>query len=532
MASSNGIVGKLISTMEQASLIDQRFAKNLHEESKHAVIPQLLDAGVDAALIAQQVAKLTNLPLLEMVDDDCLVDAKNKCIIKDATCYTSNVFDAVAIQKIAATHDIKHWGVLSSEYNFSSQDAVYDTITDEDSRLYLVKVLNEALNLEASDVHIEPDHKAVTVKVRIDGALKELTNLAIEHDSYPALANCILNKADCTPGEYISPKDGEFTHEYNSKKIQIRMSMVPSAVERSKISTLNYPGTFVLRLAGQNRQLQNIDALGFSPRQLQDFGGALRSPHGLIVVTGPTGSGKTTTLYAALRYLQNVRENWSFRTVEDPVEVNLQGITQTQVNESAQVTFANVLRSMLRQDPDVIMVGEIRDKDTMLVALEAAMTGHLVICTLHANSAIQAIHRLVMKGADADLLADVLVASTAQRVTPKLCDNCKVKIDVEDSNCSAYEKGILLQKNLNSFYTKGEGCQECDGGFKGRVLIAEILLFDAELKELVAQNTTTTAIEKACASSFQDMWYRALDLIKEGAIDFESAEFALGKLSL
>lgn len=521
-------MNSLLKSFKDMQLISELDVRRLGTSvAKNQLIPELMQLNVPAEAVASVIAEKVKLPLY-CEDGQAEVRVSDDCVIKAKVAYVTNVFDSQLATNLLSQFDIESWGVLPY-VSHSTDEMEYEEIAEEDASGYLQKVISKAVSVGASDIHIEPDVQSVTFKFRVDGALQLIDELSISHQSYPSLANCILKSANCTPGEYIQPKDGEFVWKKKNQPIQIRMSMVPAVVDSTIDHMGGYPGTFVLRLAGINKQLQNLDSLGLTETQLDVLQQVLKAPHGLFIITGPTGSGKTTSLYAIVRHLQNIRPNWSFRTAEDPVEVNLPGVTQTQINADANTGFAEVLKSLLRQDPDVIMVGEIRDHQTLSTAIEAAMTGHFVIATLHANSAIQAVHRLIQKGAEPDVLSDVLVATTAQRVVAALCSHCKTKVAYDDPEFpSVFKNGGGLQE---VYKPNPEGCSECKDGYHQRVLLAEINVpKKAERKLISEQASTQVILESAVSNGFSPMWQQALEMIEDGVIDLEKAELALGEL--
>ncbi len=283
-----------------------------------------------------------------------------------------------------------------------------------------------------------------------------------------------------------------------------------------RVSTL--PTVFgeriVIRLLDKSNRVLTLEELGFFPEDLEKYRRIIKKPYGLILITGPTGSGKSTTLYASLLELKTPRKN--IITIEDPVEYQIDGISQIQVNPKINLTFANGLRSILRQDPDIIMVGEIRDLETAEIAIHASMTGHLVLSTLHTNDAPSAVARLVDMGIEPFLIASSLEGVIAQRLVRRICDNCKVETDISDSQYHQIKRYYpdITPSQIKLY--KGEGCEECLGtGYKGRIAIYEIMEIDEELKGLISKNIETSqlrkkAIEKGMKTLVQDGIEKAL----------------------
>ena len=329
-------------------------------------------------------------------------------------------------------------------------------------------LLTEAVKQGASDIHIETFEKRLVVRFRVDGVLRE----AVEprRELAPLLISRIKVMAKLDIAEKRVPQDGRISLKVAGREIDVRVSTMPS----------NDSERVVLRLLEKEAGRLSLNALGMPRLRDQQFNRLLNRPHGIILVTGPTGSGKTTTLYAGLSAINNTSRN--ILTVEDPVEYNLEGIGQTQVNPKADMTFARGLRAMLRQDPDVVMVGEIRDLETAQIAVQASLTGHLVLSTLHTNSAAGSITRLRDMGVEPFLLATSLLGVLAQRLVRVLCKACKVQ-----QTPSVLEReflGDLLEENDKIF--SPVGCEECNHqGYKGRTGIYELLIVDEQLRQLI-----------------------------------------------
>ena len=349
----------------------------------------------------------------------------------------------------------------------------------------------QALEDKASDIHIEPEHEFVRVRNRIDGSLIEIAQLP------KSLLNPIVSRikimAKLDIAESRKPQDGKIRISTNGRDVDIRVSSFPTM----------YGENIVLRILDRSSVVLDLNRLGFSTGLLESFRGLLTRPHGIVLVTGPTGAGKTTTLYAALSTINTVEKN--IVTIEDPVEYQIPLIRQTQVNVKAGLTFAAGLRSLLRQDPDVMLVGEIRDRETAEVAVESALTGHLVFATLHTNDAPGAITRLVDMGVEPFLLASSLAGVLAQRLVRLICSQCKkektpAELHISDAD---YESLVKLHKLMSSrsksqaplkLY-QGEGCKTCKRtGFKGRVAIFELMVVDEKVRYSIAHRAPTAEI--------------------------------------
>ncbi|MFA6900542.1 MAG: ATPase, T2SS/T4P/T4SS family [Desulfurivibrionaceae bacterium] len=335
-------------------------------------------------------------------------------------------------------------------------------------------ILLKAVRQRASDIHIEPDHERVRVRTRVDGILREANIFPLE--MHPNLISRIKIMAHLDIGERRKPQDGRFEMPISGKEFDVRVSILP----------LNAGEKVVLRLLDKGTVRFNLQALGLEPYQRALFIEHLSRPHEIILVTGPTGSGKTTTLYGALNYLNSVEKN--IVTVEDPVEYELAGINQVQVNVRADLTFANSLRSILRQDPDIIMIGEIRDAETAEIAIQSALTGHLVLSTLHTNDAAGAVTRLIEMGIPPFLIASAVGLVVAQRLLRLLCPNCKATFtppeELQEALGLAYDPARLFYKPV--------GCDKCEGsGYKGRIAIYETMVISQAIEELILKKASS-----------------------------------------
>ena len=336
-------------------------------------------------------------------------------------------------------------------------------------------MLNQAVKSRASDIHIEPQEHSMVIRMRVDGMLREMVPPPAQMRSAVLARVKILSGMDIA--ERRLPQDGRLKIKAPRRDIDVRVSVLPTI----------YGEKIVMRLLDRESASHDLDKLGFEPKLLRDFKNSISKPHGIIIVTGPTGSGKSTTLYAALNFLKNPNDN--ITTVEDPVEYRLNGVNQVQVRSDIGLTFANCLRSILRQDPDIILIGEIRDRETMEIAVHAALTGHLVLTTLHTNDAPSTISRLAYMGLDRYLLASTLNLVTAQRLLRKLCDRCKEPAELPAPVIRRL--GLSPEDLARATVFEAKGCSACGGtGYKGRLPIFEFLPVDDEIKEKIAQGAT------------------------------------------
>ena len=381
---------------------------------------------------------------------------------------------------------------------------IIDAETDEDMNLneaaedapiirFVNQVLTEAIDLRATDVHIEPFEEELRVRYRIDGVLKQ-TSIASEVKHFQAAIVSrlkILSKLDIA--EKRLPQDGRIKIRIADREVDVRVSIIP----------MLYGEAIVLRLLDRSSILMGLDKLGMSLEDQQVSEKILDQPHGIVLVTGPTGSGKTTTLYAALSHINDIERK--IVTIEDPIEYQLHGINQIQVARKAGLTFANGLRSILRHDPDVILIGEIRDTETAEIAVQASLTGHLVFSTLHTNDAPSALTRLVDMGVEPYLVASSLEAVIAQRLLRMICPHCKRKVSRDEMDRLRTKYGRLPE-----VLYQGSGCRECQGtGYLGRKGIFEVMVVTEDVRALILENASprqlrTVAAERGMRSLRQD----------------------------
>ena len=378
---------------------------------------------------------------------------------------------------------------IAEQFLKEQENALGGDSEEEDSRkddvenspiVILVKnVIEQAVRQRASDIHIEPFETNVKVRYRIDGVLREI--MAYDKALFPAIIARIKIISGMDISEKRKPQDGRITIDVDYKEYDIRVSNLPTV----------YGEKVVMRLASKEGFNRAKSELGLRPEDLEKFDGILKNPNGIILVTGPTGSGKSTTLYTALAELST--EEVNVITVEDPVEANVKGVNQVQVNNKADMTFANALRSILRQDPDIIMIGEIRDSETAEIAVRASITGHLVVSTLHTNSTAATVGRLIDMGIEPYMLGDSLVGIIAQRLVRRLCDCKKARPATAD------EKRIMgLPSTAEQIVYDPVGCQSCNNlGYRGRIGIYEIMTINQKIRNLIAQRATADKIKVA-----------------------------------
>lgn len=406
---------------------------------------------------------------------------------------------------IVANRDLKK--LLEGVYNSSSvSDAANEYLNnlDELSEIErgnldinsapIVKLINSifdsAVSINASDIHIEAEQDKMKVRLRIDGFLKEILNTSIK------VHNSVVNRIKILAGMNISekrvPQDGRILHDAYGYAIDMRVSTMPT----------KHGEKVVIRLLNRENFLVDKRKLGLNQEESEIFDELVKKPYGIITVTGPTGSGKTTTLYSMLNELDYESQN--IITLEDPIEFDMKGINQTQVNQEAGLVFSTGLRAILRQDPDIIMLGEIRDKETAEIAVRAALTGHLVLTTIHTNDAAGTISRMLDMGIEPFLLSSSLVGVVAQRLVRKICPKCKTGYEANEE-----EKKILgfpIEESLTLY--KGLGCNNCMGtGYKGRIGVFEILKIDQEIKNMIDDRQNSEMIKgKAIENGFKTIF--------------------------
>jgi len=337
-------------------------------------------------------------------------------------------------------------------------------------------IIRLGVEIGASDIHLEPSDEKLRIRMRIDGVLREIDSVI---SSRTALISRIKIMSGLDIAEKRIPQDGRSEIFYQNRKIDLRIASLPTI----------FGEKIVIRILDQGKNMLSIGSLDFSEENLHRYECLYKVPHGIVLLTGPTGSGKTTTLYSTLGELNSVEKN--IIAIEDPVEYQLDGINQVSVNSKTGLTFARGLRSIVRQDPDIIMVGEIRDEETASIAVQAALTGHLILSTLHTNTAIGAITRLLDMGIERYKLASALKGSAAQRLVRRLCEKCKKK-----RSAKAYELAYLESDTPVELY-KPSGCPDCDNiGYRGRIAIQEVFVMDEQVLNSFARGASEKEIEK------------------------------------
>ncbi len=418
--------------------------------------------------------------------------------------YQSNNALGALLNKISANSLFKSTSKISME---QLRQLAGDQSIMELARCMMLLALKE----RASDIHIEPGEEAVRIRFRIDGILHE--RLKLDATLLPPLLTRIkvLSKLDIT--EKRRPQDGRMHLDLTNRSIDIRVSIIP----------IIYGEKVVLRILGQAdiTDVPSLSDLMLSRSVLDTVYRILSHPHGVFFVTGPTGSGKTTTLYAALKHINKPGSN--IVTVEDPVEIRLPGINQVQVNRDVGLDFASALRAFLRQDPDVILLGEIRDAETAKIAAQAALTGHLVLATMHTNDSLQAVTRLIDIGVDPFLVAPSIIGTMAQRLVRRLCDNCKERVRLSDEEAGSL---FMMTPGQEVFFYRAKGCERCSQtGYFGRIAVHEIFVINDQVRTLIARSPSIQDLKEIAArSGFRSLRYDGIKKVLRGLTTIEEID--------
>jgi type II secretory ATPase GspE/PulE/Tfp pilus assembly ATPase PilB-like protein len=387
-------------------------------------------------------------------------------------------------------------------------------IVGDELKELLDELLNDAIVHNATDIHIEPEEKISTIRFRIDGIL--YFKFCIPLEVHNNLVNVVFSKAEITVSDFYRFHDARFQHAYSDHPVDIRVSCIPSI----------FGPALVLRLLDANKTLITLKDLGFNPMHFDNINHIVRKPHGIIIVTGPTGSGKTTTLYAILNQLKSL--STKVITIEDPVEIKMPLINQVQINEKQGISFAHATRAFLRHDPDIILIGEIRDHDTAQEAIRASITGHRVLSTLHTNTAVDSIYRLHDLGIDLSHIANSILCVISQRLIRKLCPFCRKRVTVKNEALPGFIKKEFEDLGSEFRVSKARGCSHCQAGYKGRTVIAEILEFDDEARDMVSSGKLDLLRHKAEKEAYPSLRYDAAMLILRGVTSLEEAERVVG----
>ena len=459
-------------------LVDPRIVHLLPKEKaiQYQVIPMfcvnglltLAAADIYSPFIFKEVSRITNMEIQPVLCRSAdILDAINECYREE-----------VNIDEVMTRMDVS--GIEIVKANQERDITEIAEMAEGSPVISLTNmILLKAIRDRASDIHLEPQPHKFQLRIRIDGLLYEL--MAPKIEMHPAVVSRLKVMANLDISERRIPQDGRIQVLVDEGVVDIRFSSMPT-IHGEKV---------VLRILDQRQAILDLNQLGFDAPVLALFKLLLKRPHGLILVCGPTGSGKTTTLYSAVTLLNTMEKN--IITIEDPVEYQLKGINQNQVKEAIGLNFAKFLKHALRQDPDIIMVGEIRDRETAEIAIQASLTGHIVLSTLHTNDSASAVTRLLEMGIEPYLISSALLAALAQRLIRTICPKCKTTHYAPQSVL----KDLGLDESKKIPLAKGRGCSECyDSGFKGRTGIHEIIAMDDGLRELILTNPTIDVIQR------------------------------------
>ncbi|CCQ95971.1 Type II secretion system protein E [[Clostridium] ultunense Esp] len=481
--------------------------------------------------IPENIARRYDLIAIELKGNLLIVamaDPLNIFAIDDIKLYTNYEIQPVISDKDSIRSNMDKYyrketaEKVLEEFAKSYEHKDINNLEDEElievSTAPVVKLINsiieQAVDMRASDIHIEPWDEEIRIRFRIDGDLQDIMRLSINSLSALVTRIKIIGKMDIA--EKRIPQDGRVETKVNNKEIDMRISSIPTV----------YGEKIVLRLLDRSNFMFTKSELGFKDENLRLFNKILEQPYGMVLVTGPTGSGKTTTLYAVLKELNKVEKN--IITIEDPVEYKLEGINQVQINPRAGLTFANGLRSILRQDPDIIMVGEIRDSETAKIAIRAAITGHLVLSTLHTNDSPSSIVRLIDMGVEPYLVSSAVIGVVSQRLIKGLCSNCKVPYEANFS-----EKSLLgIDKDESITLYRSRGCNRCNNGFIGRRAVHEVMVVNEDIRKLINEEASIDILRTSAKNSgMTTLLNNSLELALYGISTLEEclkAGFTLG----
>ncbi len=460
------------------SLLPEKLVKT------YQVIPIDFDSSTNTITVAMfdplDLIAIDNLKLATNCEIKVVVARKNE-ILEAINKYYEKKETIEEIEKQAEKEfDISETKIIEEQQDVTELELQVDAAPIVKAVNYIIE---QALNMSASDILIEPQEKQVRIRYRIDGIFHDQKPLPKKLLPSIVARIKIMGKMDIT--ERRKPQDGRIRVNYSNRQINLRVSTIPTS----------YGEKVAIRILDSQALILPLSELGFEEEQLKLFEKAIKQPYGMILVCGPTGSGKTTTLYSALNALNNPDVN--IMTVEDPVEAVIYGINQVNVNEKAGLTFASALRAFLRQDPDIIMVGEIRDRETIEIAINAALTGHLVFATLHTNDAASAVTRLINMGVEPFLIASTLSIVISQKLLRKVCKYCRQQYKLPLKQLVPLGITPEMVKDAQEIIVyKGIGCEKCQGGYKGRVGIFEVLDCNDKIKELILKKATHFEIKQ------------------------------------
>ncbi|MEO1486511.1 MAG: ATPase, T2SS/T4P/T4SS family [Bacteroidota bacterium] len=461
-----------------------------------AEVPFQIPVHLQQRISAEQAHHYRIVPVKE--EADTLILKTDTSVLDTLLQELQIVLDDSVSLESCATEELERY--LSSNYRIASNTASKALGYTAD---FLEKVIVQAKTIGSSDIHFEPYEERCRVRFRLDGKLMEYYDIPIK--DYPAIINKIKVRARLDIAEKRLPQDGRITLTTPNTEFDIRVSSVPTL----------YGEKLVLRILSKDAGALQLEDLGFTNEELDTFREGVKRPNGILLISGPTGSGKTTTLYATLKELNQPQTN--ILTIEDPIEYTLEGINQVQLKENIGLDYSSALRTFLRQDPDIIMVGEIRDVKTANIAIRAALTGHLVLSTIHTNSSWATISRLIDMGVPPFLIASTINLSVAQRLVRKLCPSCKQKVPMESHHYPNLGNSI---SHIKEHYIP-KGCNDCHHtGYKGRKAIYEILAITKALESPIKEGHTEIE-EHLNQNRIKTLKINAINLVKQGETSIE-----------
>lgn len=511
----------IIKSLEKLGLItDEDIVFAMAEDMKVPFMDlkeYMLDPGVIAHITESMAKEYLAMPVFRIEDtltiaianpkDIVAIDeirAKSKCVNIEAVLASEESIRRAIDQYYSGIGKIEDVvkGISEEVMGVMVEEPSAKELAEIAEEAPIIKLVNllimEAVKSKASDIHIEPDESVLRIRYRVDGVLREVNTTPKHLQSAVSSRIKLLSKMDIA--EKRKPQDGRISLKLENKNLDLRVSTCPTV----------HGENIVIRILDKSSILFGLEDLGFDKSDLKKFEKTIRRPHGIILVTGPTGSGKTTTLYSSLATINTLEKN--IITIEDPVEYQIPLVRQTQVNPKIGLTFAEGLRTFLRQDPDIIMVGEIRDKETAEVAIQASLTGHLVLSTLHTNDSCSAITRLIDMGVEPFLISGTIIGVLAQRLVRVICKRCG-----EDYNPS---REILKDIGFNEQLTlrRGIGCSKCDYlGFSGRSAIFELLIVDDDIRKMIAEKASSAELHKvAVEKGMRTLVKDGMDKVKNG----------------
>ncbi|NLK98575.1 GspE/PulE family protein [Defluviitalea saccharophila] len=487
-------LSKYVIDAKAAGMINENLAKRhllipIKIENNHLVVAMSDPLNVFALDDVQITTKMEVIPVIASHSD-----------VKSAI---DRMYGASKVASIAAEFQKQMQEKMKKQATYDNDSQSEEEVLNSPAVQLVNNIIEQAIRRNASDIHIEPFETYVRVRLRIDGQLQEL--LKTDLTTLNAMVTRIKILGKMNIAEKRIPQDGRIGVTLDNNQLDLRVNVLPTI----------YGEKVVIRLIYRTGMQLRKEQLGFYPEDLDKFTSLLKNPHGIILVTGPTGSGKSTTLAAALRELN--RPNVNIITVEDPVENMIDGINQVHVNVKAGLTFANALRAILRQDPDIVMIGEMRDSETCSIAVRAAITGHLVLSTLHTNDAPSSVTRMIDMGIEPFMVATAVQGIIAQRLVRKICSNCSTPVSLTE------EEAEILKVPIETVVYKGKGCQVCNNtGYKGRMAVHEVMTLNAGLRELIAKGANADEIkEAAIQNGMNTLWTNTRRNVLDGKTTVE-----------